>query len=224
MPTARCASEPLPITVAKPPRNIGIRAIAPISTVRYSGTSSARQEMIMPASTAERASGRPGSRRHAYDADRDAAGEREDERDVERDERVDEQRELERRADRSDRQHPQQLVAAQPRRQEQPRRPEPHDGEQHDAGGGHVCRVGEAAAALDAGGRREPERDRPGGGDAEPGEAALRPRAQRGVVVVLARLRHHPVQEHRVAHQVSPPHPLRLDRQSEDPFQSIVGQ
>ena len=43
-------------------------------------------------------------------------------------------------------------------------------------------------------------------------------------VVALARLRHHPMQEHRVAHQVSPPHPLRLDRQSEDPFQSIVGQ
>ena len=65
VPTARCASEPLPITVTKPPRNIGTSAIAPISTARYSGTSSVPHETRMPASRAERASGRPGSRRQA---------------------------------------------------------------------------------------------------------------------------------------------------------------
>ena len=65
MPTARWASEPLPITVTKPPRNIGTSITAPISTARYSGTSSAPHDTCMPASRAERASGSPGSRRHA---------------------------------------------------------------------------------------------------------------------------------------------------------------
>ena len=31
-------------------------------------------------------------------------------------------------------------------------------------------------------------------------------------------------QEHRVPEQVPPPHPMRLDRESEDPFESVVGQ
>ena len=48
-------------------------------------------------------------------------------------------------------------------------------------------------------------------------------RARRGAArgadsaeVALAGLRHHPAQEHGVPHQVASPHPLRLDRQSED--------
>ena len=49
-------------------------------------------------------------------------------------------------------------------------------------------------------------------------------RRDRRAVAALARLRHHPGQEHRVAQQVAAPHPLRLDRQSEDPFEAIVGQ
>jgi hypothetical protein len=70
-------------------------------------------------------------------------------------------------------------VAAQPGGQQQARRAEADDPEQRDAGRRDVERAGEPAAADDARGRRQPERERGRAGDGEPGERALRAGAQR---------------------------------------------
>ena len=93
VPTARCASEPLPMTVTKPPRNIGSSAIAPIRSASTSGTAIVRHDAAP--SGAERAR-RPGSRRQANTPSATPPASTSAERDVERHEGVGQQRELER--------------------------------------------------------------------------------------------------------------------------------
>ncbi len=121
------------------------------------------------------------------------APERDDrEREVERDRRVGEQRKLERGGGSADRQHPQRLVAAQARRQEQAGRAPAHEAEQHDGRDRDAQRGAGAAAADDARVLREAERDRAGAGKAEPGEdavAALVQRRWRWRACAITRLR-----------------------------------
>jgi hypothetical protein len=122
--------------------------------------------------------------------ERRAAREDERERERERHAGVDEDRQLQRRRDRADRQHPQQLEAAQAHGQQQPGGPQAGEAEHE-----HGCRPGaqdvrQAALADDARVARQRDRRHARGGQGHPGEHAVgvlrQPRRPVGRRVVAA--------------------------------------